>query len=619
MTRRSLRVWMFAFALLASLAVAAAASAKPPDLPIDPNDTIPILTPPPFDSMPPGEEVTPPMPEPLPGWPTITVDSAPNGTIVSIDPSPTPAPPMMKVYHPVRPPMPLSVLRTYDKCLLFAANPLLALVPLPESLREEQHTTEQIPVPPMPPVPPNGSLLFGDGVNTDAGVGGSIDFVSPCPSCQWPDVTPGGPLTPDLAVPVNPPCSNEGNYDVKVAPTCPYACDRYVPAIAEVELSNSVLENLEKFIEAETLYQQACELVKSGQDNEALACLKKASDLCPASRYQEMRAELVSKMVCHDIFSGSHEDADTEEQEAPPLECQPYWFGDEDGPSDPASPAPEQSSVTKEHCKAVVLTPTMRVVRIIVLQPEQHQECPPACCMPCEAPCKVPGVDEEVTDLMKACHLALSCGRYAKAAQLAREASALDAKRVAADPIVYKMHILALKMDKGHCCCDDDCCCEPCDDPNCCCHAKTANKPLPPMPSCPVIVMLPPALPPVDPGIVVQLERVYDEAKVKVSHAKLKLEVIEEESEAPEVPKAIAKPFRVQVSPAPAIITYDDLLRFIPGETWTELDLKTKRVRVLWRVRVGDAVYRVRYDGGLSVDLSVLPPMGSAEKCEDPR
>ena len=57
MTRRSLRVWMFIVALLPALAVSTHASAKPPDLPVNPNDTTPILTPPPFELSPSGTEV----------------------------------------------------------------------------------------------------------------------------------------------------------------------------------------------------------------------------------------------------------------------------------------------------------------------------------------------------------------------------------------------------------------------------------------------------------------------------------------------------------------------------------------------------------------------------------
>ena len=216
-----------------------------------------------------------------------------------------------------------------------------------------------------------------------------------------------------------------------------------------------------------------------------------------------------------------------------------------------------------------------------------------------------------------------------------REAYALDAERVAADPIVYKMHLLALKMGKGKCCCGKDCPCENCDDPDCCCHAQDSAKGCmtlpsghylehmpqycPPTPVCPYVELPQPVLPPVDPNIAVELQKLFDEANAEVSKAKPNLEVVEEESEVPETPKAVAKPFRVQSSQTGTIITYDDLLRFIPGETWTEIDLKTKRVRVLWRLHVGDKVYRVRYDGGLSVDLNVMPPTGAAENCEDPR
>ena len=125
---------------------------------------------------------------------------------------------------------------------------------------------------------------------------------------------------------------------------------------------------------------------------------------------------------------------------------------------------------------------------------------------------------------------------------------------------------------------------------------------------------------PVDPNIAVELQKLFDEANVEVSKAKPNLEVVEEESEAPEAPKAVAKPFRVQSSQTGTIITYDDLLRFIPGETWTEIDLKTNCSSAsCGGCTSAYKVYRVRYDGGLSVDLNVMPPTGAAENCEDPR
>src|SRR5882672_11076614 len=60
-----------------------------------------------------------------------------------------------------------------------------------------------------------------------------------------------------------------------------------------------------------------------------MTCLQQMAGLCPASRYDEMAAELVSSIVPR-IFSGSHDEADTEEQVEPPMECQPYWFGDDE-------------------------------------------------------------------------------------------------------------------------------------------------------------------------------------------------------------------------------------------------------------------------------------------------
>src|ERR1700733_15881262 len=80
MTPRSLRVWMFACALLSALAISARAGAKPPDLPVDPNDTIPLLTPPSLPEVDETPELAPvePLLEPMPGWPFMTLESSPS-------------------------------------------------------------------------------------------------------------------------------------------------------------------------------------------------------------------------------------------------------------------------------------------------------------------------------------------------------------------------------------------------------------------------------------------------------------------------------------------------------------------------------------------------------------
>ncbi len=56
---------------------------------------------------------------------------------------------------------------------------------------------------------------------------------------------------------------------------------------------------------------------------------------------------------------------------------------------------------------------------------------------------KPAGVEQQVSGLMKACRLLVNEGLHEQAAELARQAYALDPERVMADPLVYKMHLLA--------------------------------------------------------------------------------------------------------------------------------------------------------------------------------
>ena len=766
---RSLRVWMFALALLGALAASPGARAKPPDLPVEPNnEVLPLLAPlTPFDGVTPADHLAPSAPAPQ-----ITVHGE-HADVITITPAPMPQ--AIVIYHPVRPAVPLSTQRTMHWCVMFGAHPLLSLVPVPESLREERHTHEMVPVTPMPQVPSDADLWFRVGVNSDAGLQGSVapsdPQTEPCQENALRNL-PKGPYSWSITGPVRP-------EPIKVMPrlrdecdkadefVCPWMrcappCDRQVPAIADIDLSRTVMENLSKLMEAEDLYQKACELARHGRYADALECLSKTCELCPASRFEEMSAELASCIAGRVIFGHCAIEADAEEQTVPPTPCRPYMEGDDEERSfghclnaDEAARFLQATCSTPEvlqrrlrmpatvnfrdvplcsavkdlsevfdvklvidadgilsgeidrglpvtlHLEGVSLKTALELVarqaglgvlvkddtivittkakargkvmmkaynvadllackaakcktpedliklvtntvepfswqdnggegtidffspaRALVvkqtvevqeqigdilealrrLQVEEAARAEKQECRRCGGGCcKEPGVAQQVTCLMKACHLALSCGAHAKAAELARQAHALDAERVAADPVVYKMHLLALKKDKG--CCD---CCEDCDDPGCCRKAKRAAK-----------CVLVPMLPPIDPTIAVQLEKLIVEPVVVVAKSKPRLEVVEEESEAPEVPKATAKPFRMRAADTGNVITVDDLLRLVPGETWTEFDARTHHLRVLWRVRIGGSVYRLRYDGGdLSVDFSVTPPTGGAEDCE---
>jgi hypothetical protein len=60
-----------------------------------------------------------------------------------------------------------------------------------------------------------------------------------------------------------------------------------------------------------------------------------------------------------------------------------------------------------------------------------------------QSPRHDPDVEAIVGELMKVCHLLMNQGMQHEAAELARQAYALDPQRVEADPLVYKMHLHA--------------------------------------------------------------------------------------------------------------------------------------------------------------------------------
>jgi hypothetical protein len=124
---------------------------------------------------------------------------------------------------------------------------------------------------------------------------------------------------------------------------------------------------------------------------------------------------------------------------------------------------------------------------------ESQSACPKCEKMHQEVMKKAAGVKEQVDGLMKACYFAVREGRNAKAADLARQAHALDPKRVEADPLVYKLHMTA---EKGQC---EEC--------------EPAAGSTPTCPHCPTApaednVSLRPTLPAIDPEVVVALDRV---------------------------------------------------------------------------------------------------------------
>jgi hypothetical protein len=603
---------MCSLALLGLMAVAGRAVAKPPDLPINPDsDAVPQLPPPP---------------------------------VVCIDFGQSVEPPVATVDEPARPEISLSAQRTLSRCILFGVHPLLSLLPLPESLCEEQDAPESVPVAPpaLQPAP------------------------QPTPqTCPWKAA--------------------------QVAPA-PVPEEHCVPF--DISMTWTIEGNLAKLVKAEELYQQACKLVNQGCYAEAMACMKQADGLCPACRYQEMSGMVVLNIINRMLGWNESGDAAAEEEDhEKTTPCPPQTKIDDDYPGCCMEPTTDDrcfmvlkpGGITRRlmmpmnvnfrevpvrevladlspvagikvvideetvekiganldrkitvRCDGVTVKTILElalgneglglVIKNDCIVVTAKEKALAAEMRDCEQTFHTPGLDRQVSGLMKACHLALSCGKHVYAAELARQANALDPARVAADPVVYKMHLLALNRDRG--CCEG---CEParadCCKPKCVCGilggAAVYVQRVPVPMKYFRVEMLPPTLPPVDPKLVIQLDNLIVESMVlgnvcrpAVAKAKPGLEVVEEQCE----PRAaivigVAKPFSARTSDEGQVISFDDMLRVVPGEMWTELDRGTNRLRVLWRVRVGGTVYRLRYDGG---DWSLgSMPCGGSENCEE--
>ena len=166
--------------------------------------------------------------------------------------------------------------------------------------------------------------------------------------------------------------------------SCPWMRHHFgttsVAPVADPVVTRDVLANLECLLEAEELLQVAQRLLNRGMPKEAVQCYEMVSKMCPGSWLDE-----TARAVCGRFGKGDSE------------ECEPgktdFWLSSAEVLSKPAV---------------------------------------------CE-----PGVNEEVTGLIKACRLAVEMGRYQKAIDLVREAYALDAQRVVSDPVLHTLHEVA--------------------------------------------------------------------------------------------------------------------------------------------------------------------------------
>jgi tetratricopeptide (TPR) repeat protein len=167
--------------------------------------------------------------------------------------------------------------------------------------------------------------------------------------------------------------------------TCPYlrqqSLDRHAVQFADPDIGHDVLDNLARLKEADELLELAEVLANDGCLDEAMACCERAEELCPGSPCAERAADTKLELALGIVRPAS-------------------------GKEETAEPAQDAESSDFEDIDQ--------------------------------------GGAEMVNGLMKACHLFMSQGMHHQAAELARQAFVLDPERVQADPLIYKMHLLAV-------------------------------------------------------------------------------------------------------------------------------------------------------------------------------
>jgi hypothetical protein len=231
--------------------------------------------------------------------------------------------------------------------------------------------------------------------------------------------------------------------------TCPYlrqqAADRHACQFADPQIGRDVLDNLESLTMADKLLEVAEEFAQAGHICEALECCALAQDLCPGS-------------PCADRAEGAMLDLYVRA-------CEP-------------ATSPEATT---------------------------------------DASKTAPGVEQQVNGLMKACRLLMNEGLHEQAAELARQAFAMDPERVMADPLIYKMHLLATTPRSAGS--------SESSEPSSCPYCQPIGKPIPGIvpdkkkTEHPPTTLLVPPMPPIDYEVVPALDRVLTETAEKAKPA----------------------------------------------------------------------------------------------------
>lgn len=237
-------------------------------------------------------------------------------------------------------------------------------------------------------------------------------------------------LPPDL--PMNGPCAEPSP---AVSP-CQLAPDRFARQEIDVNTTRSVLENLNVLIRANEQLDRARKHANEGNLREAAECLEKVRALCPG-RFDDRCDEVATLISAQTDLTWAIEAplprGDGEEEAEEPQECCPLG---------------EWLRVVSDFGRCWA-SPVRSA-----LEDAAHEGYCPSGCTRADALHTRLAKDVMVDSLLKAAHLAMDDGRSEKAAQLARQAHAINPDRVEADPLVYKLHLLA---DQAQPACYEEC------------------------------------------------------------------------------------------------------------------------------------------------------------------
>jgi hypothetical protein len=199
----------------------------------------------------------------------------------------------------------------------------------------------------------------------------------------------------------------------------PCTPDRQLHGTVDASATHSVLENLDRLIEAGEMLEKAKAHAKAGRVIKALKCVARVCELAPGSTVAQGCDEVIIEVTHALAYSKVKKDRPGSEEAGEGCcgcaflmkmnQMGMCWF-----------------AFFGEKCEAMA-------------KAKMAKKCP------CNAACSKMGKEVMVDGLMKAAHLAMGAGYTDKARELVKQAHALDPKRVEADPLVYKMHLLPKK------------------------------------------------------------------------------------------------------------------------------------------------------------------------------